>query len=128
MGGSSHVNLESEDDGWRLPATASLAGWVDMTLTSAGHGRALTRLNEYSAATLVLSCPVALLWPFLVLARSQLDTAALTGEPFPRKIPDPKLSATESIVLSGFVVRQGEEGKASPEHSTLYMSICSAFV
>lgn len=116
MGGSSHVNLESEDDAWRL-LHGWLAGW--MTLTSAGHGRALTWLTEDSAATLVLSCPVAAV-ALSGAGTPQLDTAALTGEPFPRKIPDPKLSATESIVLSGFVVRQGEEGKASPEHSFVY--------
>jgi uncharacterized protein (UPF0333 family) len=38
-----------------------------------------------------------------------VDTAALTGEPFPRKVPDPRDKEGKShLLLSGFVVRQGE--------------------
>lgn len=36
----------------------------------------------------------------------QVDTAALTGEPFPRKIPDDRRG--DNTLLSGFIIRQGE--------------------
>ena len=37
-----------------------------------------------------------------------VDTAALTGEPFPRKVPDDKHPDKPPILLSGFIMRQGE--------------------
>lgn len=37
-----------------------------------------------------------------------MDTAALTGEPLPRHLPDPRLGKHSHTLLSGFIVQHGQ--------------------